>query len=57
MSSLGKMSKTCPMCKTYRMSNEFYKWVGIITKNELTICTKCAKREGIINAKQKQTKR
>ena len=57
MSSLGKMSKTCQMCKTYRMSNEFYKWVGIITKTELIICTKCAKREGIINAEQKQRKR
>ena len=53
MSSLGKMSARCDMCKTYKMNSPFYKWVGIITKAELTICTKCAKREGIINAKQK----
>ena len=51
MSSLGKMSRNCDMCKDYKMSSPFYKWVGIITKSELIICTKCAKREGILNAK------
>ena len=45
------MSRKCDMCKTYKMNSPFYKWVGIITKSELTICTKCAKREGILNAK------
>ena len=50
MSDLGKMSRVCDMCKTYKMKSLFYKWVGIITKIELTICHKCAKREGIINA-------
>ena len=48
MSSLGKMSRNCDMCKDYKMSSPFYKWVGIITKRELTICSKCAKREGVI---------
>jgi hypothetical protein len=51
MSNLGKMSRVCDMCKTYKMKSPFYKWVGIITKTELIICNKCAKREGIINAK------
>ena len=51
MSSLGKMSRNCDMCKTYKMKAPFYKWVGIITKTELTICHKCAKREGVLNAK------
>ena len=51
MSSLGKMSRNCDMCKDYKMSSPFYKWVGVITKTELTICDKCAKREGILNAK------
>ena len=57
MSSLGKMSRQCDMCKDYKMNSPFYKWIGIITKTECTICTKCAKREGILNAKQKQRKR
>ena len=48
---LGKFSRKCDMCKGYKMNGEFYKWVGIITKTELTICSKCAKREGILNAK------
>ena len=51
MSNLGKMSRECDMCKDYKMNSPFYKWIGIITKTECTICTKCAKREGIINAK------
>ena len=51
MSNLGKMSRACDMCKTYKMKAPFYKWRGIITKTELTICNKCAKREGITDAK------
>ena len=51
MSELGKMSRKCDMCKTYKMNSPFYKWVGIITKSECIICIKCAKREGILNAK------
>ena len=51
MSNLGKMSRQCDMCKDYKMNSPFYKWVGIITKTELIICNKCAKREGIIDAK------
>ena len=48
MSELGKMSRKCDMCKTYKMNSLFYLWVGIITNTELTICKKCAKREGIL---------
>ena len=51
MSELGKMTRKCDMCKEYYMNKVFYKWVGVITKTELTICHKCAKREGILNAK------
>ena len=53
MSELGKMSRRCEMCKDYKMNSMFYKWVGIITKAELTICTKCAKREGILKKGRK----
>ena len=51
MSEIGKMSRKCDMCKVYKMNSPFYKWGGIITKTELIICHKCAKREGILNAK------
>ena len=51
MSEIEKMSRKCDMCKVYKMNSPFYKWVGIITKSELIICHKCAKREGILNAK------
>ena len=49
----GKLNRKCDMCKTYKMMGSFYLWVGIITKSKLTICGKCAKREGYKNAKQK----
>ena len=48
---IGKFSRRCDMCHDYKMNGEFYKWVGIITKTELTICKKCAKREGFFNGK------
>ena len=48
MSELGKMTRKCDMCKDYKVNSPFYLWVGIISGDELTICTKCAKREGII---------
>ena len=51
MSSLGKMTRKCEMCKDYKMNSPFYKWIGIITKIELTICTKCAIREGMLEKK------
>ena len=51
MSSLGKMTRKCDMCKVYKMNSPFYKWIGIITKVQRTICNKCAKREGVKNAK------
>ena len=53
MSELGKMSRRCDMCKEYYMKKLFYKWVGIITKTELVICTRCAIREGIIEKGRK----
>ena len=34
------------------MKSPFYLWKGILTKTELIICTKCAKREGIIKKKK-----
>ena len=48
---IGKLSRKCDMCKDYKMNGEFYLWKGIITKTELIICKKCAKREGFLNAK------
>ena len=51
MSELGNMTRKCDMCKEYQMNKPFYKWVGIITKSELTICKRCAIREGIIKKK------
>ena len=51
MSSLGKMSRKCEMCKEYKINSLFYKWKGILTKTELTIFTKCAKREGVLKKK------
>ena len=53
MSELGKMTRQCDMCKDYKYNSPFYKWVGIITKDECIICTKCAKREGIIKKGRK----
>ena len=47
---LGKFSRRCDMCKDYKMRGGFYLWRVIITKSELTICDKCAKREGFKNA-------
>ena len=52
MSSLGKMSRRCEMCQDYKMNSLFYKWKGILTKTELIICTKCAKREGEIRKRR-----
>ena len=48
---IGKLSRRCEMCDDYKMKGEFYKWAGVITKKELTICKRCAKREGYFNAK------
>ena len=41
----------CDMCKQYKMKADFYLWRGIITKSECKICFRCAKREGLKNAK------
>ena len=51
MSDLRNLSQRCDMCKEYYMNKTFYKWVGIITKSELTICKRCAIREGIVKKK------
>ena len=51
MCELEKMSRKCDMCKEYHMNKPFYLWVGILSGDELIICTKCAKREGIIKKK------
>ena len=48
---LGNFTRKCDMCKKYGYNSPFYKWVGIITKQECIICKKCAKREGMLNAK------
>ena len=42
---VGKRSQRCDMCKDYKMHGQFYLWQGVITKTELTICKKCAKRD------------
>ncbi len=42
---LGKFYYRCEMCGDMKY-NDKYKWVGIITNNELKVCTNCAKREG-----------
>ena len=31
-----------------KINSPFYKWEGVITKSELIVCTRCAKREGIL---------
>ena len=48
MCELGKFTRKCDMCKEYKYDSPFYKWVGLITKQECIICTKCAKREGML---------
>jgi hypothetical protein len=48
MSELGKMSRKCEMCQDYKMNSPFYMWVGILSKTELIICTKCAIREVVM---------
>jgi len=52
MSELGKMSRKCEMCQDYKMNSPFYMWVGILSKTELIICFKCAKREGVIGKRR-----
>ena len=42
---LGKYNYMCGMCNKVEY-NEKYKWIGFITKEELTLCNKCAEREG-----------
>ena len=42
---LGKYYYKCDMCHK-REYNDKYKWIGYITNKELTICAKCAEREG-----------
>ena len=41
---LGKYNYRCGMCHNVNY-NDKYKWRGYITKDELTICIKCAERE------------
>ena len=48
MCKLGKFTRKCDMCKDYKINSPFYKWEGVITKSELIVCTRCAKREGIL---------
>ena len=42
---LGKFNYRCEMCHRIEYSDT-YKWIGDITKQELKICAKCARREG-----------
>ena len=44
-SYLGKFYYKCNMCEDMSYT-EKYLWIGTITKQELKICSKCAKREG-----------
>ena len=42
---LGKIHYRCKMCHEVEF-NDKYVWIGTLTKTKLTICMKCAKREG-----------
>ena len=42
---MGKANFKCAMCSEQQMSKPRYKWVGMITEEELMICRKCAVRE------------
>ena len=42
---LGKFNYRCGMCHNVEY-NEKYKWRGYVTNTELTLCAKCAEREG-----------
>ena len=42
---IGKIHYRCGMCHEVEY-NDKYLYVGAITKQELKICNKCAKREG-----------
>jgi len=42
---LGKYNYKCNMCKRIEY-NDKYRWIGFFTNDKLTICAKCAKREG-----------
>ena len=42
---IGKIYYKCGMCHEIEY-NDKYKWIGYITKQELTLCNKCAEREG-----------
>ena len=44
-SYIGKINYRCNMCHEIEY-NDKYLWIGSITKDELRICAKCAKREG-----------
>jgi hypothetical protein len=44
-SYIGKIYYQCGMCSDLSLT-EKYQWIGTITKQELKICAKCAKREG-----------
>ena len=44
-SYIGKIHYRCGMCHEIEY-NDKYLWIGAITKSELKICAKCAKREG-----------
>ena len=42
---VGKIHYRCAMCHEVEF-NDKYKWIGTLTKTTITICAKCAKREG-----------
>ena len=42
---IGKIYYRCGMCHEIE-HNDKYSWIGTLTKQELKICAKCARREG-----------
>tara|TARA_Y100001938_G_C7775029_1_gene275151 strand:- start:301 stop:498 length:198 start_codon:yes stop_codon:yes gene_type:complete len=43
---LDKRIQKCPMCAESTFSRtRYFEWIGMITKDRLEICFKCAKRE------------
>jgi uncharacterized membrane protein len=42
---LGKLNEKCGMCHEIKYT-EKYLWIGFITQQKLSICAKCAEREG-----------
>ena len=40
---IGKNRFKCEMCKQY--GNHMFLWEGILTKEKIHVCKKCAKRE------------